>query len=277
MCFRDVGHNRSASLFERVRRKPHWNGHHILHHNSKENSVLHGELDFAYRVDFLSLRLGILPASRSWWKSDAGYFHPSLTGCVLIARVQDFTTNISCPPTHRQVPPFHIHNEHLLYFGYRYNHQLELSRATNTSDAPLDTRRLSQIPSCEWICFDIDITPHNNETRHLNVCTFLQIYLCMRRPRKTRLRWMMEMQGAEIPTFGSAERAPPPNPGFHIPPDLPAKHSLEALELADLHHPNCKINRKVCFMFIVHFLVLCKVPIVKLNKRQRKVQFMWYF
>ncbi|ODN05613.1 Acetylcholine receptor subunit beta-like 1 [Orchesella cincta] len=72
---------------------------------------------------------------------------------------------------------------------------------------------------------------------------YLPIYLCMRRPRKTRLRWMMEMPGAEVPTFGNGERAPPTNPGFHL-PELPPKHSLEALELADLHHPNCKINRK---------------------------------
>ncbi|CAG7723103.1 unnamed protein product [Allacma fusca] len=72
---------------------------------------------------------------------------------------------------------------------------------------------------------------------------YLPIYLCMRRPRKTRLRWMMEMPGTEVPSFGSAERAPPPNPGFHL-PEIPPKHSLEALELADLHHPNCKINRK---------------------------------
>jgi len=53
------------------------------------------------------------------------------------------------------------------------------------------------------------------------------------------------MPGTEVPGFGSAERAPPPSSGFHM-PELPPKHSLEALELADLHHPNCKINRKVC-------------------------------
>jgi len=55
---------------------------------------------------------------------------------------------------------------------------------------------------------------------------------------------MMEMPGTEVPTFGGPDRAPPPNPNFHM-PEIPAKHSLEALELADLHHPNCKINRKV--------------------------------
>lgn len=57
----------------------------------------------------------------------------------------------------------------------------------------------------------------------------------------------MEMPGTEVPSFGTAERAPPPNPGFHL-PEVPPKHSLEALELADLHHPNCKINRKVMFV-----------------------------
>ena len=72
----------------------------------------------------------------------------------------------------------------------------------------------------------------------------------MRRPRKTRLRWMMEMPGTEVPGFGTTERAPPPSSGFHM-PELPPKHSLEALELADLHHPNCKINRKVNMFFLV--------------------------
>lgn len=73
---------------------------------------------------------------------------------------------------------------------------------------------------------------------------YLPAMLLMKRPRKTRLRWMMEMPGMSVP--------PHPNP-YGSPTELP-KHisaigqkpsKMEVMELSDLHHPNCKINRKV--------------------------------
>ncbi|RZF32944.1 hypothetical protein LSTR_LSTR000814, partial [Laodelphax striatellus] len=81
---------------------------------------------------------------------------------------------------------------------------------------------------------------------------YLPIILLMKRPKKTRLRWMMEMPGMSAP----------PHPGYGSPAELPkhlppaaasaaaaaaaaaAKGKMEAMELSDLHHPNCKINRK---------------------------------
>lgn len=73
---------------------------------------------------------------------------------------------------------------------------------------------------------------------------YLPACMFMKRPKKTRLRWMMEMPGM----------SGPPHPHHTSPSDLPApappgsatpsKHKMEAMELADLHHPNCKINRK---------------------------------
>lgn len=72
---------------------------------------------------------------------------------------------------------------------------------------------------------------------------YLPKALCMKRPRKTRLKWMMEMPGMSMP--------PHPNP-YGSPAELP-KHisaigkqsKMEVMELSDLHHPNCKINRKM--------------------------------
>lgn len=75
---------------------------------------------------------------------------------------------------------------------------------------------------------------------------YLPAMLLMKRPRKTRLRWMMEMPGMSMPN-------PQPNPYGGSPTELP-KHisaigskpsKMEVMELSDLHHPNCKINRKL--------------------------------
>lgn len=66
---------------------------------------------------------------------------------------------------------------------------------------------------------------------------YLPALLFMRRPKKTRLRWMMEMSSMNAPphpSYGSPE----------LPKHMSAKSKMEVMELSDLHHPNCKINRK---------------------------------
>ncbi|XP_066905602.1 acetylcholine receptor subunit beta-like 1 [Halyomorpha halys] len=71
---------------------------------------------------------------------------------------------------------------------------------------------------------------------------YLPIFLFMKRPKKTRLRWMMEMPGMTAPphpSYGSPAELPK-----HIAPPAPGKSKMEIVELSDLHHPNCKINRK---------------------------------
>ncbi|XP_075215940.1 nicotinic acetylcholine receptor beta1 [Lycorma delicatula] len=72
---------------------------------------------------------------------------------------------------------------------------------------------------------------------------YLPIVLLMKRPKKTRLRWMMEMPGMSAPphpSYGSPAELPK-----HLPPAAAAgKSKMEVMELSDLHHPNCKINRK---------------------------------
>lgn len=141
--FRNVGHNWSASLFERPWREPYWNGHYLLHHNPTENAILHSQLDFAHRADFLPLRPRLLLASRGRRESNIGYFHSPLTGCVLVTRIEDPSAYLPRAPPHCQVPLVHFHYEHVFYFGYRRYHQLELQRATNTSHATLDTCCLS--------------------------------------------------------------------------------------------------------------------------------------
>ncbi|EEB15168.1 DrosGluCl, putative [Pediculus humanus corporis] len=66
---------------------------------------------------------------------------------------------------------------------------------------------------------------------------YLPTILFMKRPKKTRLRWMMEMPGMSAPphSYGS--------PG-ELPKHFQPRAKVEVLELSDLHHPNCKINRK---------------------------------
>ncbi|XP_046999899.1 acetylcholine receptor subunit beta-like 1 isoform X1 [Schistocerca americana] len=81
---------------------------------------------------------------------------------------------------------------------------------------------------------------------------YLPILLLMRRPKKTRLRWMMEMPGMGAPPHGSPADLP-----RHLPPVAAAaaaaaaagaghgpRAKLEAVEMSNLHHPNCKVNRK---------------------------------
>lgn len=107
---------------------------------------------------------------------------------------------------------------------------------------------------------------------------YLPMFLFMRRPKKTRLRWMMEIPGQSrrvppgVPP--SANFCPPPptgdagtlsphltmGPHKHGPlppppqppganggsgPGSPAdyKNKIEVMELSDLHHPSCKLNQ----------------------------------
>lgn len=102
---------------------------------------------------------------------------------------------------------------------------------------------------------------------------YLPIFLFMRRPKKTRLRWMMEMQGQSTrrlppPTTGydSPERRmpAPPIPGHFSPPppELPKhlsrgpsreripeqmKNKIEVMELSDMHNPTCKLHASQSF------------------------------
>ncbi|XP_014203406.1 acetylcholine receptor subunit beta-like 1 [Copidosoma floridanum] len=69
----------------------------------------------------------------------------------------------------------------------------------------------------------------------------LPALLLMRRPKKTRLRWMMEIPNATLPT--STYSGSPTELPKHLPTSL-GKPKMEMMELSDLHHPNCKINRK---------------------------------
>lgn len=103
---------------------------------------------------------------------------------------------------------------------------------------------------------------------------YLPIFLFMRRPKKTRLRWMMEMQGGQ-PSSQVTRRLPPPTSGYgespergrpgHFsppPPDLPKhlsrgpsrehlpeqmKNKIEVMELSDLHNPTCKLHASQSF------------------------------
>jgi len=109
---------------------------------------------------------------------------------------------------------------------------------------------------------------------------YLPIFLFMRRPKKTRLRWMMEMQGQTgrrppAPTAGydTPERRHPHGshpdmrgnmPGHFSPPppELPKhlsrgpsrehipeqmKNKIEVMELSDLHNPTCKLHASQSF------------------------------
>lgn len=70
---------------------------------------------------------------------------------------------------------------------------------------------------------------------------YLPAMLLMKRPRKTRLRWMMEMPGMGVPPHPYGSPADIPK---HI-SSIESQSKVEVMELSDLHHPNCKINRKL--------------------------------
>lgn len=55
-------------------------------------------------------------------------------------------------------------------------------------------------------------------------------------------RWMMEIPNVTLPA--STYSGSPTEVPKHLPASL-AKSKMEVMELSDLHHPNCKINRKV--------------------------------
>ncbi|ENN76855.1 hypothetical protein D910_11932, partial [Dendroctonus ponderosae] len=70
---------------------------------------------------------------------------------------------------------------------------------------------------------------------------YLPAMMLMKRPRKTRLRWMMEMPGMGVPPhpYGVSSDIPK-----HI-SSVESQSKVEVMELSDLHHhPNCKVNRK---------------------------------
>lgn len=67
---------------------------------------------------------------------------------------------------------------------------------------------------------------------------YLPMMLMMRRPKKTRLRWMMEIPNVTLPTSTYSG-----SPTENLPGGM-TKAKMEIMELSDLHHPNCKINRK---------------------------------
>ncbi|XP_072943394.1 acetylcholine receptor subunit beta-like 1 isoform X1 [Epargyreus clarus] len=72
---------------------------------------------------------------------------------------------------------------------------------------------------------------------------YLPTFLLMRRPRKTRLRWMMEMPGMGAPPHAAAPHdLPKPNISA-IGMEHSKMEAMEAMELSNLHHPNCKISR----------------------------------
>ncbi|XP_023240037.1 acetylcholine receptor subunit beta-like 1 isoform X1 [Centruroides sculpturatus] len=64
---------------------------------------------------------------------------------------------------------------------------------------------------------------------------FLPALLFMKRPRKTRLVWMMEMPGVGVHQHyhGSPE-----------PKSCDVRQKTDFVELADIHHPNCTVARK---------------------------------
>lgn len=61
---------------------------------------------------------------------------------------------------------------------------------------------------------------------------YLPIMLFMKRPKKTRLHWMNDMPGV------------PPHHHYGSPELGKDTGKIEHMELSNLHHPNCKINRE---------------------------------
>ena len=99
---------------------------------------------------------------------------------------------------------------------------------------------------------------------------YLPAMLLMKRPRKTRLRWMMEMPGPN----GMSVPPHPNHPSYGSPTEMPKhissiganKAKMEVMELSDMHHPNCKMNRKINSSGLVLFKIFveCSLKFVSI-------------
>lgn len=136
-----MGHHRSAGLFECLQKygATDRNWHYIQHHNSKKNPLLHSEFNFANGIDFISLCARLLLARWSWRKGDIGHQYFAVTGCVPVVGIENFTANIACVATHRQVFAVHIYHEHGVHFGDCRHYQLEFPWAAYASNANMDS------------------------------------------------------------------------------------------------------------------------------------------
>lgn len=79
---------------------------------------------------------------------------------------------------------------------------------------------------------------------------YLPIMLFMKRPKKTRLHWMKEMptetynQTDFYTSASSPPTAVPPHHHYGSPEVDKGTSKIEHLEMSNIHHPNCKINRE---------------------------------
>ncbi|GIY92187.1 acetylcholine receptor subunit beta-like 1 [Caerostris extrusa] len=170
--------------------------------------------DPADGAHFLPLYPGLLSARRGWRKSDPWHLDPAFAGRFPAPSVEDLATDFAGTSAHRQVPAVHLPHEHGVHPGHRDHPQLELPGA-----------RTHRMPN--WI--------------RVVFLKYLPIMLFMKRPKKTRLRWMMEMPGV-----GTHHH-------YHGSPDLKTSATchtvkgtgvkMDFVEMADIHHPNCTAAR----------------------------------
>ncbi|CAG0899685.1 unnamed protein product [Darwinula stevensoni] len=80
---------------------------------------------------------------------------------------------------------------------------------------------------------------------------YLPVFLFMKRPKKTRLRWMMEVPGgssAPPHPYGSPVLGRHMGLGSGPGSSVAVKSRVELMEMSDIHHPNCDVNRKGGFL-----------------------------
>lgn len=119
---------KGACVSERIPGVTYPDGHYVLHSDSKENSILHGELDTAHGPHIFPVRASVLLASRSRRKGHAGHQHFTVTSRLPTARFQNTATHFFSTAAHRQILAIHVHHEHSQHIGHCYHHQLEFPR-----------------------------------------------------------------------------------------------------------------------------------------------------
>uniref|UniRef100_T1IUC8 Nicotinic acetylcholine receptor beta 1 subunit n=1 Tax=Strigamia maritima TaxID=126957 RepID=T1IUC8_STRMM len=77
---------------------------------------------------------------------------------------------------------------------------------------------------------------------HATFLKFFPIILFMKRPKKTRLRWMLEMPGIGVPHHGGTSGYSSPQMRHCNMKDR--TELMELMQRSEMHHPNCKIARK---------------------------------
>lgn len=94
-------------------------GHILQHHASKENAVLHGQLDHTVRGHIVLVRVGVLPAVGVRRKGIALHIDIAFAHRVLPVAGRDYTAHVAHRALAGQIPTLHHGPGHVVRVCHR--------------------------------------------------------------------------------------------------------------------------------------------------------------